>query len=245
MPLEKRIKMFLREFREKIRFSQKDVAKLLQLQAPALARYESLSVSPTASFLKKYCETIDANPNFILFGTEPHLLSSVPEMNIEQCDTVSDLLTLFAPDELKKRLRKLMINEILERIEKLDQNIISVVRALFEIGETQQGHTFIFLYHILQLIIVNPKEEDALANAKKYIIRRIQEFKADQFLFPDKIKEGFIDFFEVKASEDDCGILVLHANIILKLLEAKMPIDAIKKSRAIFQVWNGVFREFN
>lgn len=69
--------MFFKEFREKLGISQKEAFEKLEIQQATLAKYESESISPSIEFLKRYCTALNANPNFILFGVEPHLNTTV------------------------------------------------------------------------------------------------------------------------------------------------------------------------
>ncbi len=72
-------KFYFKEFREKIGMTQKEILDKLEIQQSTLAKYEALSISPSIDFLKKYCTTLNANPNFILYGQEPHLRTNVIE----------------------------------------------------------------------------------------------------------------------------------------------------------------------
>ena len=70
-------KFYFKEFREKIGLSQSELAIKLETQQSRIAKYESGNMSPSVLWLKKYCEVLNASPNFILFGIEPHLNSEV------------------------------------------------------------------------------------------------------------------------------------------------------------------------
>lgn len=232
--------MFLKEFREKIGLSQKEAANLLELQAPALARYEALNVSPTCSFLAKYCKTLDANPNFLLFNKEPHLLSILPELDSELCELLNDVLSLVEIDQLKDKLRQLIINDILNRVPIDDNLILQLLDIVLIGGDAFRCRPFLFLYYMFNIIAKDPSKNEIITNYKFYISDKIRDFKFTDSInkarFTNKVKNKMIDFFDLKTSEEECRLLVEQAASVIVLLEKRMPTSVLKIHRAIFRV---------
>lgn len=233
--------MFLKEFREKIGLTQKQVAALLELQAPALARYEALNVAPTSSFLKKYCETLDANPNFLLFGTEPHLLSATPSLNLGLAHLVQDGLNLFDEKLFEEKLSRLIIEDVVGRVQKIDNLLVQALKGILAVGYMIESRPFLFLYYIFQIISRNTQDKDFKApeNYKQFIISTIDNYEVfslkNQPFFTKIAKKEFVDFFEFRVTEEECCLLIKQANTVLNALEANMPTYLIKLHREAFR----------
>lgn len=110
--------MFFKEFRDKLGISQKKAFEKLEIQQATLAKYESQSIAPSSSVIKKYCETLNANPTFLFFGQEPHLLSATPQISIENGYLLNDLSLLFSQDELAQKLREILLERTMNNDER-------------------------------------------------------------------------------------------------------------------------------
>ena len=232
--------MYFKEFREKIGISQKDALQKLQIQQATIVRYENATNSPSTDFLKKYCETLDANPNFLLFGTEPYLLSAAPSLNLGLAHLLQDALNLFGEKNLEEKLSKLIIDDIVSRIEKVDNLLVQALKGLMGVGYMIESRPFLFLYYIFQIISVDTKKKDFKTpeNCQQYIISTIENYEVlsikNQPVFTYKIKKEFVEFFEFRVTEEECCLLVKQANTVLNALETNMPTYLIKLHREVF-----------
>lgn len=71
--------MFLKEFRENLNLTQRELSDALGIAQNAIARYENDKVKPTSTVILKYVDELNANPNFLFLGEEPYLLNNLPE----------------------------------------------------------------------------------------------------------------------------------------------------------------------
>ena len=230
-----------KSFREYLGISQRQAADQLQIQQAMIVRYENSTNSPSTDFLKKYCETLDANPNFLLFGQEPHLLSSVPSLDIDTCYILNDLLSLFSADALKKKLQEVLIEEIINRVGTTvkDGALLKILDALM-LGDHIRQRPFLFLYYIFQMITVEKsKQSMEIKDYKLFIINVIRQFNVlnlikNKPLFTKKTKIEFIDLFELKLTENECKLIVDNSESVMMLLERKMTPLEIKAHRGVF-----------
>lgn len=234
--------MFLREFRNKLGLSQKELAEILNIQSSALGRYESSQVSPSFDFLKKYSEILNANPNFLFFGHEPHLLSATPKISVENGYLLNDLSSLFSEEELAQKLREITIEALLLRVKGIIQEgaFVKLLDA-FSLGDHIRQRPFLFLYYIFQMISISKNTPNAvIKNSKDFLINTIQEFKTISFknqpIFTQKIKQAIIDLIKNSFNENECQLLIEQADIVLLLLERTMSQTEIKLHRGVFHV---------
>ena len=217
--------MFFKEFRINVGLSQKEIAQKLNLQAPAIARYEANSISPSSSAIQKYCETLDANPTFLFFGQEPYLLSAVPQVSVENGYLLNDLNSLFSQEELAKKLREILIEAILAKVRWIEKD--SVLTKLFEtilLAEQTKKRPFYFLYYVLQKISVTKNQPKVvIANAKDFILCLFAE---DELIEISQIIES-------NFAEGDCITLLEQTDTFLLLLERNMGIETIKKYKGL------------
>lgn len=73
--------MYLKEFREQIGLTQKELAEKLGITQVTIARYETNKMSPTAIVIQKYIDILQANPFFLFDGTEPYFLDEQQNIN--------------------------------------------------------------------------------------------------------------------------------------------------------------------
>lgn len=66
--------MYLKEFRVKLNMTQKQFSEFLGIAQNAIARYENNKVTPTINVIEKYINKLNANPNYLFLGIEPHIL---------------------------------------------------------------------------------------------------------------------------------------------------------------------------
>ena len=66
--------MYLKEFREKIGLTQKELGDILMITQTTITRYENDKVKPSTTIIDKYCELLNANPLFLFCGILPILL---------------------------------------------------------------------------------------------------------------------------------------------------------------------------
>ena len=234
--------MFFKEFREKLGISQKEAFEKLEIQQATLAKYESESISPSSIVIKKYCETLNANPTFIFFGQEPHLLSATPEVSIENGYLLNDLNSLFSQEELAQKLREILIEAILGRVKGIvKEGVFTKLLDSVALGDHVRQRPFLFLYYIFQIIsIAKNKPNIEIKNAKDFIIKTINDFKTiswkNQPVFTEKIKQSIIELIKKSFNNSECQLLIEQTDTVLILLERTMSPLEIKLHRGVFHV---------
>ena len=99
--------MYLKEFREKLNLTQRELANKLELTQVTIARYETQKMSPTSIVIQKYIDVLQANPFFLFTGVEPYLLEEQQNIN----------------KEYKIEKKKLEIKEIEKEIDNLSKEL--------------------------------------------------------------------------------------------------------------------------
>ncbi len=113
--------MYLKEFRERVGLSQKEIAEKLDVDKTNIGRYERDEVKPTSTAIEKYINVFNANPNYLFLGIEPHILDEISngdrETNSEINSLVNELNILMSQDDLTMRLRRMLLEEILKKFD--------------------------------------------------------------------------------------------------------------------------------
>lgn len=232
--------MFFKEFRDKLGISQKEAFEKLEIQQATLAKYESLSISPSSLLIKKYCETLNANPTFLFFGQEPHLLSATPQVSVENGYLLNDLNSLFSQEELAQKLREILIEAILCRVKGIvKEGVFTKLLDAISLGDHVRQRPFLFLYYIFQMISVAKNQPDiTIENSKEFIISTIQNFKTfswiNQPAFTEKIKQAIIALIKESFNDNECQLLIEQTDTVLILLERTMTPLEIKLHRGVF-----------
>jgi len=230
--------MYLKEFRERLNLTQKELAEKLDVAQTTIARYETNKVKPTTDTIMKYIEKVDANPLFLFTGKEPYKISDMPDLNNESYIVLSDLRKILDKDETQKKLEEIFIDEILSKFQ-ISNEEKSPMYRFFEAVKLE-GHIpvrpFLFLYYIFQFIVQDEKK-DPIEDYRQYLIDIILSFKTLSWhnnpIFTNKIKDEISARFELEISKEECQVLVTNAEITLQKLEAKMPASMIKYHRNI------------
>lgn len=232
--------MFFKEFRDRLGISQKEAFEKLEIQQATLAKYESQSIAPSSSVIKKYCETLNANPTFLFFGQEPHLLSATPQISIENGYLLNDLSSLFSQDELANKLREILIEALLKRVQGIikEGTFVKLLDA-FSLGSHVRQRPFLFMYYVFQIISVAKNQPNTtIQNAKQFIIETIQNFKTfswkNQPAFTEKIKQDITELIDSDFTESECQLLIEQTDTVLILLERSMSPMVIKAHRGVF-----------
>ncbi|QOP45550.1 helix-turn-helix domain-containing protein [Sulfurimonas paralvinellae] len=230
--------MYLKEFRERLNLTQKELAEKLDVAQTTIARYETNKVKPTTDTIMKYIEKVDANPLFLFTGKEPYKLSDIPGLNNESYIVLSDLRKILNQDEIQKKLEEIFIDEILSKFQISDEEK-SPMYKFFEAIKLE-GHIpvrpFLFLYYIFQFI-VQDENKNSITDYRQYLIDIVLSFKTLSWhnnpIFTNKIKDEISARFELEISKEECQVLVTNAETTLKKLEEKMPASMIKAHRKI------------
>ena len=109
--------MHLKEFRERLNLTQRELSDVLAIAQTAIARYENDKVKPTTTVIMKYVNELNANPNFLFLGMEPHLLRNIPKIDSLNMNYLNDILLVMSQEELKEDFSDLHFLS-LERLEK-------------------------------------------------------------------------------------------------------------------------------
>lgn len=232
--------MFFKEFREKLGISQKEAFEKLEIQQATLAKYESLSISPSSLVIKKYCETLNANPTFLFFGQEPYLLSATPHVSVENGYLLNDLNSLFSQEELAQKLREILIEAMLKRVKGIViEGIFAKLLDAFSLGDPIRQRPFLFLYYIFQMISISKNKPDiTIQDAKQFIIDTIKNFEIFSFenypAFTKKMKQYIAELISNDFTESECELLIQQTDTVLILLERSMTPAMIKNHRGVF-----------
>lgn len=232
--------MYLKEFRERLNLTQRELSDVLEIAQTAIARYENDKVKPTSTVLLKYINELNANPNFLFLGIEPHLLSNLPKLDSSNMDLLSDITLMMSQEHLREKLNKILIDEIIQRFEKQNDSLVAKLLEIVKMDDPVKTRPFLFLYYIFQLIekdfTETPKE---ISDYKQYLGDVITNYKVitwkNQPLFTEKIKSEIRDFLDVKLTTKECELLVKNYKNTLEMLEHKMPPSMIKYHRNSFK----------
>lgn len=232
--------MYLKEFREKLNLTQNELSSILDIAQTTIARYENDKVKPTSTVLLKYINELNANPNFLFLGIEPHLLNNLPKLDSSNMDLLNDITLMMSQEQLKEKLNKILIDEIIQRFEKQNDSLVAKLLEIVKMDDPVRTRPFLFLYYIFQLIEKDftdtPKE---ISDYKQYLGDIITNYKVvtwkNQPLFTEKIKSEIRDFLDVKLTTKECELLVKNYKNTLEMLEQKMPPSMIKYHRNAFK----------
>ncbi len=232
--------MYLKEFREKLKLTQNELSDILNITQTTITRYENEKVKPTSTVILKYINELDANPNFLFLGIEPHLLNNIPKLDSLNMNLLNDITLAMSQDQLREELNKILIDEILQRFEKQNNSLIAKLLEILKIDDPVKTRPFLFLYYIFQLIekdLVNSENE--IIDYKQYLGDIITNYKVvtwkNEPLFTDKIKSEIRDFLDVKLTVKECELLVKNYKNTLVMLEQKMSPTMIKFHRNTFK----------
>ncbi|MBP6712706.1 helix-turn-helix domain-containing protein [Aliarcobacter cryaerophilus] len=232
--------MYLKEFREKLNLTQNELSNILDIAQTTIARYENDKVKPTSTVLLKYINELNANPNFLFLGIEPHLLNNLPKLDSSNMDLLNDITLMMSQEHLREKLNKILIDEIIQRFERQNDSLVAKLLEIVKMDDPVKTRPFLFLYYIFQLIekdfTETPKE---ITDYKQYLGDIITNYKVitwkNQPLFTEKIKSEIRDFLDVKLTTKECELLVKNYKNTLEMLEQKMSPSMIKYHRNSFK----------
>lgn len=232
--------MYFKEFRERLNLTQRELAENLEVAQNAIARYENNKVKPTSTVIIKYINELNANPNFLFLGMEPHLLSEVPKLNNDLVNLLNEISLVMAENELKDKLNKILIDKIIDRFHNTSSS--PLIKFLTVLGIQGSYRPLLFMYYIAQIIekkIIN--ENIKIDNYKKFLSSVIEDFPVwrlffNQPLFTEQIKKEFIEVIEYKLTENDCKLIVQNYKNTLELLEEKMSPSVIRTHKNKFKL---------
>lgn len=231
--------MHLKEFRERLNLTQRQLSEILEIAQTAIARYENDKVKPTSTVILKYINELSANPNFLFLGIEPHLLNNLPKLDSSNMDLLNDITLMMPQEQLKEKLSKILIEEIIQRFEKQNDSLVIKLLGILRMDQFLKVRPFLFLYYIFQQIrkdlLTSPKE---ISDYKQYLGDIIINYKVlnwkNQPGFTDQIKNEIRDFLDIKLTAQDCELLVTNYKSTLEILEQKMPPTMIKYNRNVY-----------
>ncbi len=218
--------MYLKEFREKLNFTQRELSDILEIAQTAIARYENDKVKPTSTVIFKYIHKLNANPNFLFLGIEPHILNDLPKLNNDMINLLNELTIVISEEELKEKLNKILLEKIIERFQNTSSSIL--IKFLTVIGIQGPYRPLLFMYYLLQIIENKIKKENPIIdNYIEFLCSIIKDFPTkriffNQPLFTKQIKREFIQVVEYKLTEDDCKMIIDNYKSALELIEEKM-----------------------
>jgi len=231
--------MYLKEFRERLNLTQRELSDILKIAQTAIARYENDKVKPTSTVLLKYINELNANPNFLFLEMEPHILSDVPKLNNDSINLLNEINIMMSENELKEKLNKILIDKIMDKFQ--NTNSSPLIKFLTVLGIQGSYRPLLFMYYIAQIIekkIINENPE--IEDYKVFLCSVIEDFPVwkiffNQPLFTEQIKKEFIEVVEYKLTENDCKLIVQNYKNTLELLEEKMSISVIRTHKNKFK----------
>lgn len=232
--------MYLKEFREKIGLTQKELSEKIDVAQTTIARYEKQQINPTSVIIYKYINILNANPNFLFLKMEPHTLFDFPNLSEQTFNSLKDTLLLFSEQELQLKLNKILIDEIVKRFFSVSsENIFSKILSFVKLEGIFESRPILFLYYIFQIIDKDlSSNERKITSYRDYLKRVISEYRvlswSNQPIFTDQMKESVNDTLDVKLTEEDCRIIINNYKITLEVLESNMPPHLIKYHKNIF-----------
>jgi transcriptional regulator with XRE-family HTH domain len=223
--------MYLKEFRVKLDMTQKQFSELLGIAQNAIARYENNKVTPTINVIEQYINKLNANPNYLFLGIEPHLLNDTPKLNNDVINLLNELSILTSEEELKEKLNKILLDKIMEKFQYTSSSIL--IKFLTVFGIQGPDRPLLFMYYIAQIIENKFKSVNLnIVTYKDFLSSVINDFPVwkiffNQPIFTEQIKKEFIQIIEYKLNENDCKLIVQNYKNILEILEEKMPSSVI------------------
>lgn len=149
--------MYFKEFRNYLDIPQKNFAEKLGIAPSALARYESLKITPNISLVQKYIEIFNASPNFLFLGQKPVTLDDTPQLDEKNIDLVNDLSLMFNHDELYNEFYEIIKDKLnssinTDKLRNRDRtygtNITNRFLIILTFVDSVRIRPFLFMYHI-------------------------------------------------------------------------------------------------
>ena len=219
--------MYLKEFREGIKLTQKEIADKLDIAQAAVARYEMNNVNPTSNIIFKYVNELNANPNFLFLGLEPATLIENDYLSQENQIILQDLSLNLTQDELNIELKKILIDKVLNKFSNKNEKsaMRTILRSIYLEGHIPY-RAFLFLYYTFKYISENQHELNNVKSYKNYLIELIQRYNQFSFrndpMFGRKIKLEISSGIELNCEEIEIKLLLTHPHETIKKLEEKM-----------------------
>jgi transcriptional regulator with XRE-family HTH domain len=222
--------MYFKDFRERLELTQKQIAEIVQTTPSLIAKYESDKILPNISLLLKYVEKLNANPNFILLGIEPHLLSEEDYVITQTIrEFIRDLSFITTTEDLTFELRNLLLKKTVEKLISSDGYEKSSFEKFMEAIKFEGHIPFrpaLFVYYMFRYIVENLDELNSKENYKDYLIELIKRYKIKSLknnpIFTNRIKKIIVDNLIHNLVEKDCKLILSNPKITLEILESKM-----------------------
>lgn len=172
------------------------------------------------------------------------ILANAAHMNASELDSSNSLemslqnlidesiCTFGTPEEVSRKLEEMIMDELLNRLStipslstaKLLDNLIFIDSTPYRAGP------FLFLYYTFH--IIQKQSTETVQNAKDFILRKINEYKVFSLKnkpgFSNKMKKSMYELIDTKFSEEECQTLINNSNLVIAILERKMPAAFIK-----------------
>jgi transcriptional regulator with XRE-family HTH domain len=217
--------MYLKEFREYLELTQKEMADKFNISQTALARYELGKVNPSANVIQKYIDEFGANPNFLFNGLKPHILDDFYNIDIDNLQLLNELGFLMDKTDINKLLKKIILEQIIDKFNYIETSLF--VKFLSFLGPERP---LLFLYYIIQIIDYHTTNctEKEINNYVQYLCSIIERFPVWKFfinqpVFTKRIQNKFIETIKSEFEEKECEIIVNNSKNILELLKTKLP----------------------
>lgn len=217
--------MYLKEFREYLELTQKEMADKFNISQTALARYELGKVNPSANVIQKYIDEFGANPNFLFNGLKPHILDDFYNIDIDNLQLLNELGFLMDKTDINKLLKKIILEQIIDKFNYIETSLF--VKFLSFLGPERP---ILFLYYIIQIIDYHTTNctEKEINNYVQYLCSIIEKFPVWKFfinqpVFTKRIQNKFIETIKSEFEEKECEIIVNNSKNILELLKTKLP----------------------
>ena len=231
--------MFLKEFRERINLTQKEMSEKIDVAQTTIARYEKKQISPTSLILEKYINILDANPNFLFLKIEPVTLDDYLKFDEVTLNLLKDIVITIPNSELNSKLNEILIDEILKRFVDSKSNIFTKILNFISLEGVFKSRPILFLYYIFQMIEKDKnKNNKSVKSYKKYLKDIIENYKTlslkNQPIFTDSMKNSIVDTIDIKLTESECRLLVENNKETLNIIELNMPPHLVKFHRNLF-----------
>ncbi|MGA1932599.1 helix-turn-helix domain-containing protein [Arcobacter sp. YIC-464] len=229
--------MFLKEFRERINLTQKELSEKIDVAQTTIARYEKKQINPTSIILEKYINILDANPNFLFLKMEPATLDDYPVFDEVTLNLLKDIVITIPNSEINSKLNEILIDEILKRFVDSKSNIFTKILSFVSLQGVFKSRPILFLYYIFQMI-EKDKNSKSVKSYKEYLKDIIENYKTLSFknqpIFTDSMKNSIVDIIDIKLTESECRLLVEKNKETLNIIELNMPPHLVKFHRNLF-----------
>lgn len=222
--------MYLKQFREYLNLSQKEVAEITGMALSSILQYENGKTIPTITVILKYYEHFKANPNFLILGMGNEII--IDEDSIISptvMEYIRNISFITSTEELTFELREVLVKKTLEKLISNNGYEKSVFEKLLEAIKFEGHMPFrpaLFVYYMFRYVVENMDELSKQKHYKEYLIELVSRYNIKSFknnpIFGNRVKKIITDNILHNLDEKDCKLILENPKKSLEILESKL-----------------------